>query len=284
MKVHILTLNWNGKHYLSELSKQLGWETGFCWEDGKIKEDWDYPVWHIRDNGSKDGSIDEINRWQLMSDCRISAKVYDIGHNRDSFAKGMNYLFDQANPADDDLVYLLNNDVSFTCQGKPVLETMWNLQKKTKAGVVGVRLLYNNTDKLQHAGVIFSHRYNDLPFHFRPGEKSDANAKKNRYFQVVTAALCLVNPISWRRVGGFDERYSWAFDDVDLNLKIGQTEKIAYCGETFAYHEESASLKKNPAHKLFMNQNVRILREKWAGKYKIDHDRYLKDPNYNIIK
>lgn len=283
MRIHILTLNWNGRHYLPDLAQQLGQEAGFCWEDGKIKEGWDYPVWHIRDNGSKDGSVEEIRGWEFMSDGRIGAKVYDIGHNRDSFAKGMNYLFEQANPADDDLVYLLNNDVSFTGKGKPVLKTMWDLQKKTKAGVVGVRLHYNGTNKLQHAGVIFSNKYNNLPFHFRPGEECDKNAKKNRYFQAVTAACCLVNPSSWRRVGGMEEKLWWCFDDVDLCLKIGKEEKIVYCGEVFAYHEESASLKKNPVNKLFMNNSVKYLKETWSGKYEIDHDKYLNNPGYDEI-
>jgi len=149
---------------------------------------------------------------------------------------------------------------------------------------VGARLLYSGTDKLQHAGVIFGPRYGKMPYHFRRGEKSDSNAKKNRYFQAVTAAVCLINPVSFRRVGGMDCNLRWAFEDVDLNLKIGQQEKIAYCGETKIYHEESASLAKNPVNKLFLNHNVTYFKNKWFGKYDLDHEKYLADPKYNEIK
>ena len=243
MKAHVLTLNWNGAHHLDKLRKGLGNELcALYMRQGKVMDGWEYPIWHIRDNGSKDDSLETIEGWKISS-CMgpLPTKIYDIGHNRDSFATGMNFLFEQANPAADDVVFFLNNDISFSEKSSETLLDMWKLQQKTKAGVVGARLLFNDTNKLQHAGVIFSDRYNRLPYHYRPEEESDAKAEKNRYFQAVTAACCLVNPASFRRVGGFDEKFRWAFDDIDLCLQIGQDEKIAYCGTAFAYHVESAS-------------------------------------------
>jgi GT2 family glycosyltransferase len=295
MRVHVLTLNWNGANMLDKLRRELGHQlAAFCMCDGKLIEGWDWPIWHIRDNGSKDDSLQTIRTWDSSSNMGpLPTAVYEAGHNRDSFARCVNFLFEQANPADDDIVFLMNNDISFQpsvidhqyVKTPNVLKMMWALQKKTGAGVVGVRLLYENTNQLQHAGVIFSNRYNKMPFHFRPGEESDEKASKNRYFQAVTAALCLVKPASFKRVGGMDEKFNgWAFEDVDLCLRIGQDEKIAYCGEVFAYHEESASLKKNPVNKMFMNKSVRYFREKWSGKYEIDHEKYLSDPGYNEIK
>jgi GT2 family glycosyltransferase len=286
MRIHILTLNWNGNDMLDRLRENLGWEAGFWMSEGKCKDGWEPAIWHIRDNGSKEPP--DSTHWDVRSDIGpLETRVYKTGHNRDSFAKCVNDLFDKANPADDDLVYLINNDVSFEDwhkTNKSTLESMWRLQQKTDAGVVGCRLLYNNTNKLQHAGVIFSNRYNKMPFHYRPGEECDAQAKKNRYFQAVTAALCLVKPSSFKRVGGMDETFKWAFEDVDLCLQIGSKEKITYCGEAFAYHEESASLKKNPVNKMFMGQNATYFKKKWLGKYKIDHDNYLNDPSYKEIQ
>ena len=296
MRVHVLTLNWNGSAMLNRLREELANElTYFYMREGRCKDGWDFPIWHIRDNGSKDDTKDMLFGWTIRSDGGpLPYELYEAGHNLDSFAVCVNDLFEKANPADDDIVFLMNNDVSFPSRRdgkggflsrKPVLKSMWDLQKKTGAGVVGCRLLYNDTNQLQHAGVIFSDRYNKMPFHFRPGEESDAKAEKNRYFQAVTAACCLVNPVSFRRIGGMDEKFNgWAFEDVDLCLRIGRDEKIAYCGEAFAYHEESASLKKNPVNKMFMNKSVRYFREKWSGKYEIDHDKYLNDPSYQEIQ
>jgi GT2 family glycosyltransferase len=294
MRVHVLTLNWNGQAMLDKLREDLGWELCCFWmKEGRLKEGWEPAIWHIRDNGSKE--VPDPILWDVRSDIGpLETRVYEAGHNRDSFARCVNDLFEKANPADDDIVFLMNNDISFTpfketsffpgTDRKPTLINMWRLQQKTNAGVVGCRLLYNDTNQLQHAGVIFSNRYNKMPYHYRPGEECDAKAKKNRYFQAVTAALCLVKPGSFRRVGGMDESFRWAFEDVDLCLQIGREEKIAYCGEAFAYHEESASLKKNPVNKMFMGQNAKYFKEKWLGKYDIDHDKYLSDPSYQEIQ
>ena len=60
--------------------------------------------------------------------------------------------------------------------------------------------------------------------------------------------------------------------------------KVIYCGNTNIFHEESTSLKKNPANKLFMNHNANYLRNKWRGKCVIDRDTYTKDPSYKIYK
>ena len=265
MKVHILTLNWNGLHHLKALYPSLL----------KVMGDIDY-IWYVRDNGSSDGSVAWLNN-------KDKIKIQEINHNRASFSNGMNSLYEEIQFSDnDDLILFLNNDVIFN--DAESLGKMIGLQKRVRAGIVGARLLYKDTNKLQHSGTIFSKKYNYLPYHYRLGEESDKQAETNRYFQAVTAACALVTRSSFEKVGGFDSQYQWMFEDVDLCLKIGQFSKIAYCGGTNIYHEESASLKKNPINRMFMSKNVEIFRKKWSGKYKIDHELYLKNKNYNIIK
>lgn len=278
MKLVALTLNWNGGEKLINLYNSFYQNTS------------NFPIeviWHIRDNGSKDESVDRLIRHAgvILHDKtpNIKIKDYKIGHNKDNFAQGMNYLFEQSTPGDDDLILLLNNDVVFNdCNS---LNNMYKLMQKTDAAVVGARLLYNGTNKLQHAGVIFGERYGKMPYHYRHGEESDEISKKNRYFQAVTAAVCLVKAKEFNRVNGFNTAFLWAFDDIDLNLRIAKNNnKIAYCGETNIYHEESASLKKNNINKLFLNHNVKLFKELWFGKYDIDHDKYLKDMNYGEVR
>jgi GT2 family glycosyltransferase len=264
MDLHVLTLNWNGEKYLP------GLYSGFI----NLTNNYNKIVWHIRDNGSKDKSIQIISKFKDVD-------LMEAGHNRDSFAVGMNSLFDRINPNNNDHILLLNNDVQLP--NKDMIIKMRNLMESVNSGVVGTRLLYIGTDKLQHAGVIFGDRYGKLPYHYRYGEKNDNESEKNRYFQAVTAAVCLIKASSFRSVGKFDPGFLWAFDDIDLILRIGQKEKVAYCGETYAYHEESVSLKKNPMNKLFMEKNVSYFKSKWAGKYKLDHELYLKNPKYNAI-
>ena len=286
-KLYIFTLNWNGADKLVKLEPTLMRAIGpMFYSDGRLKDGVEQPIWYIRDNGSKDSSLEEIEKWRLAGWRTVPTKVFDIGHNRDSFAKGMNFLFEQANPADDDVILLLNNDVII--EGPHSIQEMLDLMNRTGAAVVGARLLYTNTRRLQHAGVIFGPKYGNMPYHYRPNEPPDQRSNTNRYFQAVTAAVCMVRAGSFRRIGGMDEGYRWAFEDIDMCLQIGQTEKIAYCGKTVILHEESASLKKNPVQKMFMSSNVNYFKQKWWNngkpRYILDHQRYIDNSSYNEIK
>ena len=269
----ILTLTWNGEDKLRNLVPSLNSAVDVL-ENNNIKTQW-----LVRDNGSNDNSVS-----YLKSDYKHSLQVLEAGHNRESFAGGVNSLWKMAvGLKDGDLLLLLNNDVIIK-DPQSILK-MIELQSKTKADVVGARLLFTDTTKLQHAGVIFSTKYNSMPYHYRPGDESDIYAEKNRWFQAVTAAFCIVTASSFKKIGGMDEGYRWAFEDIDMCLSIGAMGgKIAYCGSTLIFHEESASLKKNPVHKLSMTPNVALFRKKWTGKYQLDHDQYLKNPDHKVIK
>lgn len=281
-KLHILTLTWNKIDYLEKLRPGLARNLSIVtMKDGVLKDGWYYPEWYIRDNGSKDNTVETVNGWQYLSNVLLPTTIFPIGHNRDNFSQGVNYLFEKANPKDDDLILLLNNDIEFGDDTS--LLNMVNLMTPD-VGIVGARLLYPNSNKLQHAGVIFSERYGNMPWHYRRGEESDLNACKNRYFQAVTAACCLVRASDFRKVGGFDERYFWAFDDINFSLMIGKNKKIAYCGSTNIYHFESASLNKNPVNTMYLNSNVKLFKDTWFGKYEIDHNKYINNNLYNEIK
>ena len=263
--LHVITLSYNGLHLLTAL------------KDGLYRnlDELNQPYkWHIRSNGNKDATAEEVINWP-------SVELLKSEHNRDNFSKCVNSLVKLADPADNDILLLLNDDITF--EDNYSLKNMLNLMKDD-VSIVGARLLYPNTELLQHAGVIFSNRYNRLPYHYRHKEKSDGAAKKNRYFQCVTAAVSLVRAKDFKDIGGMDEKYHWCFEDVDMNFAIGATgKKIAYCGQTNIYHHESLTVNKTSVSKLFLQSNVGYFRKKWDGKYKIDHDLYLNNSNYLLI-
>jgi len=272
--LYILTLTWNACDKLTALKESLIPALG----------DIDY-TWLIKDNASKDDTIAISSEWG------DKVKVIPYKNNLQNFSAGVNHLFAEAAPADNDLVMLLNNDVIFN-DTKSIHNMMEIIKKDNSVGVVGARLLYTGTDKLQHAGVVFVDR-TATPTHFRVGEKSDNNAEKNRQFQVVTGAVLITKAEYFKNAftnksgsKGMDENYHWAFDDVDLCLSIknNMDKKIVYCGKTNIFHEESASLKKNPANRLFMGHNVNYLRTKWKSRYSIDQSNYTKDPKYSLYE
>lgn len=242
--------------------------------------------WLIKDNASNDGTYDEASQWGP------NVKVIAYKNNLQNFSAGMNFLFKESGAAPQDQVLLLNNDIIIndTCSIKNMLNIINN---DSSVGVVGSRLLYTDTNKLQHAGVVFDKNHK-MPMHFRVNQETDAASQKNRLFQVVTGAVlmttgeCYENAYDNNKSGikGMDENYHWAFDDVDfcLSIRYNQKKKIVYCGKNNIFHEESASLKKVPANKLFMNHNRTYLLGKWNGRYQFDKDIYAKDSKYNLYK
>jgi O-antigen biosynthesis protein len=271
--LHILTLTWNGADKLSKLHDSLM----------PALEDLDYN-WLIKDNASKDDTVAQVNSW------KGNIKVIPYKDNRQNFSEGCNFLFNEASPADNDYVMLLNNDIIFNDK-ESIKSMLAIIQKDDTVGMVGGRLLYTNTDQLQHAGVIFDPTYK-TPMHFRAGEKSDENALRNRTFQVVTGAVCITKADYFKSafdknksgIKGMDENYFWAFDDVDLclSIKYNLGKKIVYCGKTNIFHEESASLKKNPTNKLFLNHNLKYMFDKWGGRYDIDRKAYTDNSRHNL--
>lgn len=270
--LHLLTLTWNGADKLSKLKESLL----------PALEGINYN-WLIKDNDSKD------NTYEMASEWKGNIKIIKYKNNLQNFSEGMNFLFNEAQPADDDLIMLLNNDVVFN--DTTSIKNMVSLMKGD-VGAVGARLLFTGTNKLQHAGVIFDPRFR-APTHFRSGETSDKNSERNRIFQAVTGAVLLTKAEYFKNVcttnksgnKGMSEEFQWAFDDIDLCLSIryNMNKKIVYCGNTNIFHEESASLKKNPVNRLFMPKNIACLRNKWDKSMIMDKEKYEKDIKYNLF-
>lgn len=273
--LYILTLNWRGKEKLEKLAPTLlaSLENIGC--------NWS---WLVKDNASGDGSIEYLN-----SPNNPNIEVFAYPNNQQNFSEGCNYLFNIAAPVDNDYVMLLNNDIIFndTVSIKNMLSI---IQKDSSVGMVGARLLYTGTNKLQFAGTIFDPTYR-TPMHYRAGEVSDKNAELNRTFQAVTGAVCIIKAEYYRNIftntngiKGLDHGFKFAFDDVDASLaiKYNMQKKIVYCGSTNIFHEESASLKKNPVNKLFLNHNLKYFFQKWTGRYDIDRKAYTENPKHNL--
>jgi len=271
--LHILTLTWNGIDKLTKLKDSLL----------PALSNIEYN-WIIKDNASTDNTAEIVASW------RGNIKLIKHPNNLQNFSQGTNMCFNEAAPNDNDYVLLLNNDIIFN--DKTSIEKMIRLMDKDSSiGVVGARLLFTNTNRLQHAGVVFNHD-NKAPVHFRLNEITDDAAEKNRLFQVVTGAVLLTKAEYYRKVhhnvksgnDGMDEKYHWGFDDVDLCLAIhyNMEKKILYCGNTNIYHEDSSSLKKVPTNRLFLNHNLIYLREKWQHRYCLDQYMYEKNQKFNI--
>jgi len=274
-KLNILTLSWQGKNKLEKLAPSLiSALEGLDWH------------WFIQERASSDQSAEYLHS---LDNPRIIVCRYQ--DNRQNFSEGCNYLFNIASPTDSDYVMLLNNDVVFN--DTISINNMLNImQSDHEVGMVGARLLYTGTNKLQHSGVVYVPKYN-TPMHYRAGQENDIHSMKDREFQGITGAVCITKSEYYQNIftnkdgnKGLCQELFWAFDDSDgcLAIKYNMGKKIVYCGATNISHEESASLKKNPINKLFLSHNLSYFLNKWRGRYEIDFEAYTKDKNKGLYE
>jgi glycosyltransferase involved in cell wall biosynthesis len=138
-----------------------------------------------------------------------------------------------------DILLFLNNDIKVI--NNNWLEEMLMFIQRNDVGVVGAKLFYpDNT--IQHAGVIVglggsadhSHRY-------FPGESDGyfMRLKIVHNVSAVTGACLMTKKSIFMQVGGFDERYQIAFNDIDFCLKVRQKGYlIVFSPFVKAYHFE----------------------------------------------
>ena len=179
---------------------------------------------------------------------------------------------------------LLNNDVE-------VLSHDWLGELLAEASQPGVAacgaMLYYPDDTIQHAGVItglggyagHSHKY-----HRRGGSGYLFRLAAVQDYSAVTAACLLVRAEVYDALGGLDEAFTVAFNDVDFCLRIREAGwRIAWTPYAELYHFESKSRgsdEQDPAKKArFDAERARLYAR--HGREKILHDPYY-NPNLSL--
>ena len=83
----------------------------------------------------------------------------------------------------------------------------------------------------------------------------------------VTAACMLVKKSDFQAVGGFDESFRVAFNDIDLCMKMrAENKKVVFTPHAELYHYESKSrgLEDTPEKQFRFDKEVRRFQEKWG--------------------
>ncbi len=184
-----------------------------------------------------------------------------------------------ASNASGDYLLFLNDDMEIT-------EPDWMhkmLQKAALpyAGAVGAKLIYPDSDMIQHAGITNlrigpAHKLQFL------SDTEDHYFGRNRYvhdMMGVTGACLMVKRAVFDEAGGFDEDLKVAFNDVDLCYKIFEKGyyNIVRC-DTRLYHHESLSRGNDSDSD---DKMQRMNREK-DYLYEKHQWIYGRDPFYNI--
>ena len=182
--------------------------------------------------------------------------------------------------ASGEYLLLLNNDVE-AVNGDWLTELLRQCAHPDGAAICGAMLYYPD-DTLQHAGVItglggyagHSHKYKK-----RGGSGYLFRAATVQDFSAVTGACLLVKTSVWDEVGGLDEKFAVAFNDVDFCLRVRDAGcRIAWTPYAELIHYESKSRggdEKDPAKAArFASEQQRL--------YQIhSKENILDDPYYN---
>ncbi len=164
---------------------------------------------------------------------------------------------------------LVNNDVFF--EQRNWLDQMMKEALKPRVGVVGSRLLYPD-GRIQHGGIFYlpSHRLFDHEYRYRPGNYPPALMR--REVLGVTGALMLVNKGLWDKLGGMDERFFVALEDVDFSLRTWEKGwRVVYTGSAYAVHYEGYTrgrgwADKNPFWLAKEMESMERFFQKWSGR------------------
>ena len=172
----------------------------------------------------------------------------------------------------------LNNDIEVITPDW--IEQMLGNCQRPEVGIVGAKLYYpDNT--IQHAGIIIGiggiagHAFLGLA-RAKSGYLHKASLQMD--YSAVTAACMMMKAEAFRKAGGFEEKLTVAFNDVELCLRtVEQGWLVVYDPHVEMYHYESKSRGAEDSEEKLrrFQQEIEFMRTRWI--------RLLKDgdPNYN---
>lgn len=180
-------------------------------------------------------------------------------------------------------LWLLNNDTEMIRPES--MKDMLDICMRSDVGIVGAKLYYPD-DTIQHAGVIIGaggiagHMFTGLGrglagYGLRAICTQDLNA--------VTAACMMVKKEVYDRVGGLDEKFQVAFNDIDFCLRVRREGYlVVYDAWAEFYHFESKSRgQDNTGEKLKRFQSeINRFAERWKDLL-VQGDPYY-NPNLSI--
>lgn len=170
-----------------------------------------------------------------------------------------------------ELVVLLNDDVRI--EQPDWLEVMAAIIGEADVGIVGARLLYGD-GTLQHGGILL----NEQPLHIFHGFAGHDPGpfgllEIDREVSAVTGACLVTRRDLWDELGGLDDAFAVAFNDLDYCLRArARGWRIVWTAHATLYHFESQTRRPDAD-----DHEISLLYERW--KPELHHDPYG-NPNF----
>lgn len=188
-----------------------------------------------------------------------------------------------AEECDGEYILLLNNDTEIITPDW--IQEMLMFAQRSDVGAVGAKLYYpNNT--IQHAGVGIG--LLRIAGHYFRGVNRYHTGYMGRLLYVqnvsaVTAACVMISRDVFHKMGGFDENFVVAFNDIDLCMRIRRAGYlVVWTPFAELYHYESISrgandtLEKQKRHEL----EVTLFEQRWKNELMAGDPYY--NPNFSL--
>lgn len=176
-------------------------------------------------------------------------------------------------------ILLLNNDTEII--NEDCISQMLGYCQREDVGIVGARLYYED-GTIQHAGVVIG--FGGIAGHafVTLDEKDDLYQSRTKVacdYSAVTAACLMTKKSIFEEVGGLEESYKVAFNDIDFCMKVRKLGKlVVYNANAKLYHYESKSrgAEDTPEKIARFNREVELFDSRWS-------DILINgDPYYNV--
>ena len=213
-------------------------------------------------------------------------KVVDCGRQEEF---NFSYLINEGvKNSDGEYLLLLNNDTEVITRG--FIEELLMYAQRSDVGASGCKLYYGDYS-IQHAGIVLglgAHRTAGHT-HYRLSKDNLGYMGRLCYAQnvsAVTGACLMVSKKDFLRVGGFDESFKVALNDVDFCLKL-RREGLLNVFTPFAelFHYESVSrgsdveeAEKKKAERY--NKEAEQFKDKWKDVLEMGDPYY--NPNFSL--
>lgn len=237
-----------------------------CIDSILSKTTWDnYEIVVVENNSTDEKTFAYYKTLERQS--RVRVVTWDKPFN---YAAVNNFAVAQAKG---DLLLFLNNDTSVISHDW--LEQMAMHALRPDVGAVGAKLYYPD-DTLQHGGIIL--RIGGIAGHahktvHRTDLGSFARLQIVHDLSAVTAACLMTRRDVFEEVGGFDEEFVLAFNDVDFCLKIrdkGYSVLLTPFAELYHYESKTRGYEDTPEKVERFNGECRKWLLKWLEKYPVD--------------
>ncbi len=182
----------------------------------------------VVDDASPDGSADALG---VIPGLHLVRNAENLGYLR-STNMG-------ATRARGEFIVLLNNDTVVRAGWLDAL--VGTAEADASVGAVGTRLLYPDGRLSEAGGIVFA---DGTPWIYGRGDNPDGwRYAAVREVDYCSAACLLVRAETWRRLGGFDERYAPAYyEDTDLCFRIREIgQRVVYQPRATVVHDEGGT-------------------------------------------